>query len=166
MKNNHCRFRSENRGLYLNIIAGILLVWLGIGLMGLAGCSATRGNQGLKADALLDSARIEERWGIEIQSIRISAAGYMLDFRYRVIDPEKADPIFNRQTKPYLIDEASGTKLVIASTAKTGPLRPSNKPQADRTYFMLFSNRGGFVKTGNKVTIVIGGFRVKNLVVE
>ena len=57
--------------------------------------------------------RLEETWGIQVEGIRLSAAGYMLDFRYRVLDPEKAAALFDRKTKPYLIDQESGAKFMI-----------------------------------------------------
>ena len=109
---------------------------------------------------------LEERWGVQVVGTRLSAAGHMLDFRYRVLDPVKAAPIFVRKTKPYLIDVASGAKLAVPVPAKTGPLRSSNTPIAGRTYFMFFGNAGKLVKPGNLVTVVVGDFRVEKLTVE
>jgi hypothetical protein len=110
---------------------------------------------------------LEEKWGIRILSIRQSANGYMLDFRYRVIDPEKASLLLSRKEKPYLIDQASGARFMVPSSPKIGPLRQTAlKPIADRNYFILFANPGKYVKPGNKVTVVIGEFRAENLVVE
>jgi hypothetical protein len=119
-----------------------------------------------KNPTIIKKGSLEDRWGIHIKGIRLSAAGYMLDFRYRVIDPDKAKPIFKRQTKPYLIDQASGAKFIVPTTAKLGPIRNSNMPQIERTYFMFFANPGRYVKSGNKVTVVIGDFRAENLIVE
>ena len=42
----------------------------------------------------------------------------------------------------------------------------SNMPQADRTYWMFFANPGQYVKPGDKVTIEIGDFVAKNIVVQ
>ena len=107
-----------------------------------------------------------ERWGIELKGIRLAAAGMMLDFRYRVVDPQKAAPLFVRQTKPLLIHEPSGVKLMVARPPTTGPLRNSNTPQAGRTYFMFFGNPGRLVKPGQKVSVEIGDFRAAHLVVQ
>jgi hypothetical protein len=38
-------------------------------------------------------------------------------------------------------------------------------PKADRVYSIMFKN-GGRLESGNKVTVVIGEFKVENLVVE
>jgi hypothetical protein len=107
-----------------------------------------------------------EEWGVEVLGVRFAMSGYMLDFRMRVIDPEKAAPLFVRKTKPVLIDEATGEKLAVASTAKTGPLRSSNIPQAGRNYPIVFNNSRHIVKAGSLVTVVIGYFRVEHLEVR
>lgn len=109
---------------------------------------------------------LEEQWGIQILGIRRSAADYMLDFRYRVVDAEKAKPLFQRKTRPYVIDQASGAQFSVFSAPKTGPLRSTDTPQVDRNYFTFFANPGKFVQAGNKVTVVFGDFKAENLIVE
>jgi hypothetical protein len=106
-------------------------------------------------------------WGIEVQAIRRTSAGYMLDFRYRVTEPDKAKLLLDRKIKPYVIVEGSGAELQVPVSPKIGPLRQSSsKVYADRNYFMLFGNPGRRVKAGDKVTVVVGDFRVEHIVVE
>lgn len=126
----------------------------------IAGCGAvdTSDKQG--------KAGLAEKWGIEITSIRMTAAGHMIDFRYRVLDPEKAESLFLRKNKPYLIDQKTEKVLSVPTTAKIGPLRASNKPQKGRIYWMFFGNGGGLIHSGSNVTVVIGEFRVEDLVVQ
>lgn len=107
---------------------------------------------------------IEENWGVEVVALRLTGAGYMLDFRYKVLDVEKAAELFERAHKPALIHKGTGAKLEVPRPAKTGPLRPTNPPEAGRTYFILFSNPG-VVKAGDEVTVSIGGFEA-DVVVE
>ena len=106
---------------------------------------------------------LSEKWGIELVAMRSTAAGHMVDFRYRVVDAEKADPLFKRQTKPYLIHQASGKVLAVPNTAKLGSLRNSNTPQNGRTYWMFFGNHHGIVQSGDKVTVAIGDFKVADI---
>ena len=110
-------------------------------------------------------ASIQEQWGIEVTSIRLSAHDTMIDYRYRVLDAEKANALFLRQIKPQLIHQESGKVLAVPETAKLGPLRNSNIPQEGKIYWMFFGNAGKLVKKGDKVTVVIGDFKVENLVV-
>jgi len=113
-----------------------------------------------------ESPGIEEQWGIEITSLRLTANGHMLDYRYRVLDAEKATDLFKRQIKPYLIHQESEKVMAVPETAKLGPLRNSNIPQEGKIYWMFFGNAGKLVQAGDKVTVVIGEFRVEDIVVE
>ncbi|MDW7773934.1 MAG: hypothetical protein SCH71_13685 [Desulfobulbaceae bacterium] len=112
---------------------------------------------------------LADQWGIQVESLRSSANGHLLDFRYRVKDPDKATYLVDRRNKPYLIDQASGKVLAVPNTAKVGPMRQtvrSGKPKEDRVYFVLFGNPGGMVKPGSQVTVVIGDFKAEDIVVQ
>jgi hypothetical protein len=107
----------------------------------------------------------EKKWGIRPLSIQLAAAGNLLDYRFRVIDPDKAMAVMKRGDKAYLIDQASGIKLAVPRT-KVGPLRQTGtKPKAGKVYPILFSNTGKVIRSGSKVTLVIGAFRMENIVV-
>lgn len=154
---------SCNKRLLSQAVAICVLVTLSALV---TGCTSSGGTESVaEPEPLPPSA--EEQWGVEITSIRLSAAGHMIDFRYRILDSEKSAPLFERQTKPYLLDQASGKVLEIPRTAKLGPLRPSNvTPEEGRIYSMIFANTGGLVQPGSDVTVVIGDFRVEDLKVE
>lgn len=113
-----------------------------------------------------DRESLEAQWGIQIESLRLTAGGYMLDFRYRVVNAEKAAPLFERKTKPVLKDEASGAVLMVPTPPKIGALRSSNDPKEGRTYFAFFGNPGRFLARNRKVTITIGEFSVSGLTVR
>jgi hypothetical protein len=108
----------------------------------------------------------EQQWGIRIKSVRITAAGHMVDFRYRVVDPDKATMLLRKQSKAYMVDQKTGTQLSVPRT-RIGPLRQTTvKPMPNRDYAMLFTNPMDLVKPGDKVTVVIGDFKAENLIVE
>ena len=109
---------------------------------------------------------LKREWGIEIMYVRQTAGGYMLEFRYKVVDAEKAKGLFERQTKPMLTHTETGSKLIVPTPAKTGALRNSNPPKDGHTYWMFFANPGQLVKPGEHVNIEIGEFLVENLVVQ
>ena len=113
-----------------------------------------------------DGKKLADKWGIELTAMRITAEGHMVDFRYRVLDADKAAPLFKRQTKPYLIHQESGKVLAVPNTAKIGSLRNSNTPQEGRIYWMFFGNHHRLVQKGDKVTVAIGDFRARDLEVE
>ncbi len=132
---------------------------------------AASGLSGPAADPLgraeLSLRRLENRWGIQVSSVRLSAQGNMVDFRYKVVDPDKAAELGDPEARPVLLDQASGARLLVPKTPKVGPLRQTaQKPEAGKVYFMLFANPGKLVKTGSRVAVAIGDFRVENLTVE
>ena len=99
--------------------------------------------------------------------LMLSAAGYMLDFRYRIMDPEKSAPFMDRNVKPILIHEATGTRMFVPNPPKVGPLRQTTSaPDTERTFFMVFANPGRFVKAGDSVTVEVGDCSIPNLVVQ
>jgi len=149
------------KGYFRVSTAAILLA---ISFLQLIGCAATSKKQA--AEDVVNTESMEEKWGIQIAGIRLTASGFMLDFRYRVIDAKKAAPLFDRATNPYLIHQETGAKFMVPNPPKTGPLRTSNEPQQGRVYWMFFGNPGRYVKPGDKVTVVIGDFKAENLTVE
>lgn len=108
----------------------------------------------------------KRNWGVEVIGVHPVSSGYMLDFRYRIVDPVKARPLNDMKGKAYLIDEATGTRLAVPAMENVGELRSGTEPKADRTYFMIFGNPGRLVKPGSRVSVVIGNFRVDELVVN
>jgi hypothetical protein len=111
-------------------------------------------------------AYYKRNWGVEIVGVKPVSSGTMLAFRYRVLDPEKAKLLNDRQSKAYLRDEASGTVLAVPAMENVGELRNGSKPEADRSYFMVFGNPGKLVKSGSRVTIVAGALHVDGLIVD
>jgi len=99
---------------------------------------------------------IGERWGVEDLHIRRSAEGYLLDFRYRIVDSKLATSLLKRDSTVYVLHEKSGVKLPVPSTAKAGPLRNTGVPKVGRTYFALFTNPAGMVQRGDRVSVVLG----------
>src|SRR6266550_1235890 len=97
-------------------------------------------------------------WGVDSLGVKSVESGQMIRFSYRVIDVEKANP--------FLIDEKARVKLVVPTMEKVGQLRQSSTPEAGKSYWMVFSNKGNFVKRGNRVSVEIGRFRVDGLVVQ
>src|SRR6185295_14744220 len=115
--------------------------------------------------AAADPSAIAQRWGIEIASMCLASGGYMLEFQYRIVDANKAQPLFDRGTRPRLHDDLSGLDTVVPNPPTTGSLRSTNDAKAGRTYFMFFANPGRVVKAGSEVTVTIGEFSVSGILV-
>jgi hypothetical protein len=144
----------------------VVLAWLAAAGP-LAGCATAAARPG--ADAVAAERRVhEEACGIRVEALRVSAAGYMLDFRYRVTDPSKAAPLLDGRQKPYLTD-AKGAKLGVPDTPVLGSLRQTarnGKVAPDHTYFILFANPAKYLHPGDRVTLVVGDARLPGLTVQ
>ena len=149
------RLRKEYFLYFCAIFILIQLPWV-------AASSAGKNKDVSKKDNL---ASVEKKWGIRPLSIQLTAAGNMLDCRFRVIDPDKAQLLMKRGDKAYIVDQTSGNKFSVPRT-KVGPLRQTgSKPTPGKVYPILFSNTGKAIKSGSKITLVIGDFRMENIVV-
>jgi hypothetical protein len=113
-----------------------------------------------------DNEAIEERWGVKLQGIHITAAGHMLDFRFQVIDTDKAASLTDTKNKPTVIVEGSGVKLEVPNTPRIGALRQTSKEVKQGMIFtILFANPGKMVATGQQLTVHIGNFSVEHITV-
>lgn len=112
---------------------------------------------------VVDEAAFEERWGIRITMIGISADGGLVDFRYVVIDGDKTlamlDDIENR---PVLVDEATNTILLPA----TPPSTHRAPPLPGQTFILLYPNPNGVVQAGSQVSIIVGDIRLEHFVAK
>jgi hypothetical protein len=115
---------------------------------------------------------LEKEWGIKMIGLRQTGGGYFLEFKVKVLDPEKAAPILQRKftPNPYAIAEKSNAKLAVPFTEKLGSLRSSvrtaNQIQIGRNYSTLFANPGKHVQSGDKVTVVFGDFKAEHMTVQ
>ena len=147
----------------------LLLLAFMVGIVSVAR-AAESSNALASASALAASdelAKVEQQWGIKFSGLFLSAGGNMVDFRYKVLDPQKAALLTKPELKPMLSDQTTGAKLEVPTSPKTGPMRQTTKlPVTGKIYFMLFANTRHHVKSGDKVTITAGDFKMENLLVE
>jgi len=158
-------------------LAVVTLVSIGLAL---AGCTktpestdqATAIQYGKKTveprnpDSNSRAKQCEEKWGIRIETAGLTAAGYMVDFRFRVLDAAKAAPILERHVKPQLIAQATGAQLAVPAPAKIGQLRSGGNVKDGHVCFIIFSNQARQIRSGEKVTVVIGDFQSPDIVIQ
>lgn len=109
---------------------------------------------------------LRRQWGIDDIHLRSTASGSLIRFSYRVVDADRAKILNSKKATPYLVDEKNGLALQIPMLEQIGQLRQVATPQNGREYWMAFSNKGRYVKPGNRVAVVIGSLRINGLVVE
>lgn len=129
------------------------------GLLLLAGCASPRD----------PSATIESRYGIRVDGLHLSAHGYILDLRYRVLDAAKAAPLLDAKSRVYLVDEERRAKLGVPESPIVGGMRQTSRNHVvytDRDYFILFVNPGRAVRVGDTLKLAVNGTTVATLSVQ
>jgi hypothetical protein len=104
--------------------------------------------------------------GVDTLTVKLTEAGEVARFSYRVLDPEKAKALSEKKNQPSLIDPRAGVRLVVPELPFVGQMRQSAPPEAGKSYWVAFSNKGGKVKRGDRVSVLIGGFHADGLMVE
>jgi hypothetical protein len=117
-----------------------------------------------KHPVMSEEARLafEDKTGVRIVLVAVSAGGGMIDLRYQVIDPEKALIVHDAENPPAIIDEDSGQ---VFKTPWMNHLHDGSY-QAGIVYYTLLMNSGGQIKPGDRVTVVVGGFSLEHLIVR
>lgn len=109
---------------------------------------------------------VVEQFGVRLSGVRLTANGYVIDLRYRVLDPVKAQPLLDRKVRPVLVDEATGNRFYVPVPPTVGALRQVSRNKVihtDRDYFMLFANPDRKLQAGSRVTLYVGDQRFGNL---
>lgn len=144
-----------------------------LGLTGIAsqlsGCATAPVSGGASEVAQAHKSAVETTYGIRVEGLRLTAAGSMLDFRYRVLDAQKAAPLLNGKIQPYLLDDARSAKLGVPDTPVLGRIRQTSRNNVihtDRSYFIMFGNPGKALQSGDKVSLLLGPVKITDLAVQ
>ncbi len=112
---------------------------------------------------LVTAKGMAARYGIDVTMIGVTAAGGLIDFRYQVVDPDKANPLIHDvRLFPKLIVEDTGATLGMRSL----PHNHKRELELGGTYFFLLPNANNAIHESSRVTLVIGDARLEHIVVK
>src|ERR1700692_394149 len=74
-------------------------------------------------------------YGVDHLQVRSIASGASLEFRYRVVNAQKAKNLSDKRANPYMLDWKSGAKLSVPQTEQIGQLRQAPTQEPGRHYF-------------------------------
>jgi len=109
--------------------------------------------------AIPTNPAIEAKWGIRPTSVAMTADGGLVDFRFIVLDADKAAllmsdannlPTMRTEDRGIVVDS---TQTMIQHTFDVGS-----------TSFLLYRNPGGAVRPGTRVTIQFGDLKIEHFV--
>lgn len=110
---------------------------------------------------LVDTQQFAAYTGVNLTLLGVTAQGGMIEFRYQVVDPDKASLLLHQDDRrPILVAEDSGVTLAMLS-------RPHNHKadlKAGGTYFFMMANTRNAIHDGTKVTVIVGGIRLEHVV--
>lgn len=106
-------------------------------------------------------AQIEATWGIRVTQLVVTGDGGMVDFRFVVVDPEKAGPLMTTAKRPRLIVEDTGAAVdSLYHGGHGGDLLPG------QTHFLLYNNTGGAIQSGVAVSVLLGDLRLEHVIAK
>ncbi|MBN9393325.1 MAG: hypothetical protein J0I20_35160 [Chloroflexi bacterium] len=109
----------------------------------------------------VSSTEIEQRWGIRVTQVGVTADGGLVDFRYIVLDPDKALAMIQEEKNlPVLVPE---DRPGIVNSAAMMPAK--HNLNAGQTYFLLYRNTQGIIKPHAQISVVFGDVRLEHITV-
>ena len=110
----------------------------------------------------VSGAGLAGRSGVRIAQIAVSGAGGLVDLRYQVVDPVRADVLHDPATPPALISEENGVVVhdLLMGHSHTGPFK------GGQTYYLVFTNPGNLFERGSRVTVLLGDASIRHVPVR
>jgi hypothetical protein len=98
--------------------------------------------------------------GVNVTLLGVTGGGGMIEFRYQVLDPDKASRLVHDDAlRPVLVVEDTGATLVMSSR----PHGHQAELKLGGSYFFLLANANNAIREGSKVTIVVGDVRLEHV---
>lgn len=109
-----------------------------------------------------DPSKFESVTGVRIVRVAVTAGGGIVDLRYQALDPERAQRVHDPKQPLRIIDEESGEVLVRPWMNH----RHKRELHTAVTYYQLLVNPGHRVKSGDLVTVSLGGAELQHVRVQ
>jgi hypothetical protein len=106
-------------------------------------------------------ALIAEKWGIKIEHIAVLADGGLIDFRFKVLDPDKSAALFELATRPVMVVESTGKRVDSLYHPPHG-----HNIVAGQSQYFIYNNSYGAIKSGTPVSVVLGDLRLEHVVAQ
>jgi hypothetical protein len=106
---------------------------------------------------------LEEKYGLRVNLVAVTAAGGLVDVRLKVTDAEKAKQLLkDAASYPALMVSGSDASLAVPKESRAQELKPENGGMI----MLLFPNTRNAVKPGAEVAILFGDIRLEPVVAK
>jgi hypothetical protein len=112
----------------------------------------------------ISNDQLEAQYGIRITLIGVTAAGGIVDFRYKVVDPVKAGALLRDPANTAILTAVdSGLSL---SPTQMGRHHKQMGMKRGAVPFTFYPNVRSAVKSGTRVSVAFGQVRVEPIIVQ
>ena len=99
---------------------------------------------------------LEKDWGIEPVSLHLTAAGFMIEFRYKILDIDKALVLSDRKDFPMMLSMKSKARFSVPYGSTVGYLKSNRRfLKEGKNYIAMFSNENRHMLAGDQVRIKV-----------
>jgi hypothetical protein len=141
----------------------IFLLFVVAGLFTYSKLSILRLTSAPSAATVISQSVLENKYGLRVNLIAVTAAGGMLDLRLKMLDGEKAKLLLqDKKNFPTLV--AGENNITLSTDAETSS--QEIKFENNGGLFLLFPNNGNVVKPGSTVIIAFGDIQLEPVVVK
>ncbi len=159
---NSIKHLSASRFFYPAAMAVMLVIGVSSYQLGVRNAAAEHESKHPLPETVISAQTLEEQYGIQMTLVAVTAAGGLVDVRYKVIDPEKAALLATEEDgiMPMVYVENGDFMLMPDAHMRT------QKLIAGRMYFTLIPNAQNIVKRGSSVTIVFDDIALEPIITQ
>ena len=106
---------------------------------------------------------LEEKYGLRVNLVAVTAAGGMVDVRLKMLDSDKAKLLL-QDKKNFPTLSVVDSKVTLKASEDTGS--QEIKFENNGGLYLLFPNNGNAVKPGSKVILVFGDIQLEPVVAK
>ena len=147
-------------GVLVTIVVAGLVLWLSHAFGGGAKRTADKVPVSWQRPVVTADGLTQQN-GVKITQVVVTGDGGLVDLRFKVVDPDRANALHDPATPPAVVEEESGLVVheLFMNHSHTGPYK------AGVTYYLVFNNPGNWVHHGSRVSVMLGNAQVEHVVV-
>ena len=138
------------------LVVGIIIVVIGVAVAAffvIRGLNPSRSVNVAPSAPPISQSRLEQKYGLRITLISLTAASGLIDVRMKMVDAVKAKALLqDAKNYPALYVAEPGVTLSVPEDARVGEFRYVN----DSNFYVLFPNGGSAIKLGTPVSLLFG----------
>ena len=148
----------QNRAIRSITIAVILILLVGMAAYAYNTFSASQVASPPQRAMVISESALEEEYGLRVNLIAVTAAGGLVDLRFKILDAEKAKQLLHEgKNLPQLAIADSGVVL----NASEDSLPQGFKVEDDGNLYLMYPNVHNAVKPGISLAITFGDLQVE-----